>query len=135
MSKHVTPKQNRLLVKVDSYTTEVAGSRPENKNFQKILKIFQIFIQRIINIYSIVRYTIMKKKMSSWSSASARLVPMRMSVEDRERIEADLQQIQERKNLKEMENLKEMQKKREDDKWDINHVSEFDFVRCDYSEW
>ncbi len=77
----------------------------------------------------------MKKKVSSRSSASARLVPMRMSVEDRERIEADLQQIQERKNLKEMENLKEMQKKRDDDKWDINHMTEFDFVRCDYSEW
>jgi hypothetical protein len=58
-----------------------------------------------------------------------------MSVEDRERIEADLQQIQERKNLKEMENLKEMQKKRDDDKWDINHMSEFDFARCDFSEW
>jgi hypothetical protein len=58
-----------------------------------------------------------------------------MSVEDRERIEADLRQIQERKNLKEMENLREMQKKRDDDKWDINQMSEFDFVRCDYSEW
>jgi hypothetical protein len=58
-----------------------------------------------------------------------------MSVEDRERIEADLQKIQERKNLKEMENLREMQKKRADDKWDINQMSEFDFVRCDYSEW
>ena len=77
----------------------------------------------------------MKKKNSSRSSASARLVPMRMSVEDRERIEADLQQIQERKNLKEMETLREMQKKRADDKWDINQMSEFDFVRCDYSEW
>ncbi len=71
----------------------------------------------------------MKKKMSSRSSGSVRLAPMRMSVEDRERIEADLQQIQERKNLR------EMQKKRDDDKWDINHMSEFDFVRCDYSEW
>jgi hypothetical protein len=58
-----------------------------------------------------------------------------MSVEDRERIEADLQQIQERKHLKEMETLREMQKKRADDKWDINQMSEFDFVRCDYSEW
>ncbi len=77
----------------------------------------------------------MKKKMSSRSSASARLAPLRMSVEDRERIEADLQKIQERKNLKEMENLREMQKKRTDDKWDINQMSEFDFVRCDYSEW
>ena len=77
----------------------------------------------------------MKKKMSSRSSASARLVPLRMSVEDRERIEADLQKIQERKNLKEMENLRVMQKKRADDKWDINQMSEFDFVRCDYSEW
>ena len=77
----------------------------------------------------------MKKKISSRSSVSARLVPIRMSVEDRERIEADLQQIQERKNLKEMEILKEMQKKRDDDKWDINHMSEFDFARCDFSEW
>ena len=58
-----------------------------------------------------------------------------ISVEDRERIEADLQKIQQRKNLKEMENLKEMQKKRTDDKWDINQMSEFDFVRCDYSRW
>jgi hypothetical protein len=58
-----------------------------------------------------------------------------MSVEDRERIEADLQQIQERKNLKEMENLREMQKKRDDDKWDINHMSEFDFTSCDFSDW
>jgi hypothetical protein len=60
-----------------------------------------------------------------------------MSVEDRERIEADLQQIQERKNLKEMETLREMQKKRADDKWDIG-FSEWDrneFVRWDYSEW
>ena len=75
----------------------------------------------------------MKKKISSRSSASTRLAPM--SVEDRERIEADLQQIQERKNLKEMETLREMQKKRADDKWDINQMSEFDFVRCDYSQW
>ena len=82
-------------------------------------------------------YTIMKKKMSSRSSGSVRLAPMRMSVEDRERIEADLQQIQERKNLKEMENLREMQKKRDDDKWDIG-FSEWDrneFVRWDYSKW
>ena len=74
----------------------------------------------------------MKKKMSSRSSGSVRLAPM--SVEDRERIEADLQQIQERKNLKEMENLREMQKKRDDDKWDIG-FSEWDrneFVRWDY---
>ena len=77
----------------------------------------------------------MKKKMSSRSSVSARLAPLRMSVEDRERIEADLQKIQERKNLKEMENLKELQKKRADDKRDINQMSEFDFVRCDYSQW
>ena len=67
--------------------------------------------------------------MSSRSSASARLAPLRMSVEDRERIEAQLRQIQEQKNLK------EMQKKRDEDKWDINHMSEFDFVRCDYSQW
>jgi hypothetical protein len=53
----------------------------------------------------------MKKKMSSRSSASVRLVPIRMSVEDRERIEADLQQIQERRKLKEMENLREIQKR------------------------
>jgi hypothetical protein len=53
----------------------------------------------------------------------------KMSVEDRERIEAQLRQIQEQKNLK------EMQKKRDEDKWDINHMSEFDFVRCDYSQW
>ena len=59
----------------------------------------------------------------------------KISVEDRERIEADLIQIQERKSLQEMKNLKEMQKKREDDKWDINQMSEFDFVRCDYSRW
>ena len=59
----------------------------------------------------------------------------KISVEDREEIENRLRQIQERKNLKEMENLKEMQKKRDDDKWDINHMSEFDFVRCDYSQW
>ena len=71
----------------------------------------------------------MKKKMSSRSSASARLAPLRMSVEDRERIEAQLRQIQEQKNLQ------EMQKKRDEDKWDINHMSEFDFVRYDYSQW
>ena len=59
----------------------------------------------------------------------------KMTVEDRERIESDLRQIQEQKNLKEKENLKEMQKKRDDDKWDITHMSEFDFVRCDYSQW
>ena len=74
----------------------------------------------------------------------------KMTVEDRERIESDLRQIQEQKNLKKMENLKEMQKKREDihrgaslagdehredEKWDINHMSEFDFARCDYSQW
>jgi len=59
----------------------------------------------------------------------------KISVEDRERIENRLRQIQEQKNLKEMENLKEMQKKRDDDKWDINHMSEFDFARCDFSEW
>ena len=53
----------------------------------------------------------------------------KISVEDRERIEADPRQIQEQKNLK------EMQKKRDDDKWDITHMSEFDFVRCDYSQW
>ena len=64
-------------------------------------------------------YTIMKKKKSE---------------EDRERIENRLREIQEQKNLKEMENLKEMQKKRDDDKWDINHMSEFDFVRYDFSE-
>ena len=58
-----------------------------------------------------------------------------ISVEDRERIEADLQKIQQRKNLKEMENLKEMQKKRTDDKWDINHMSEFDFARSDFDQW
>ena len=58
----------------------------------------------------------------------------KISVEDRERIENRLRQIQEQKNLKEMENLKEMQKKRDDDKWDINHMSEFDFVRYDISE-
>jgi hypothetical protein len=53
----------------------------------------------------------------------------KISVEDRERIETRLRQIQEQKNLKEKE------KKRDDDKWDINQMSEFDFVRCDYSEW
>jgi len=50
----------------------------------------------------------------------------KMYVEDRERIEA---QIQENKTR----DLREMQKKRDDDKWDINQMSEFDFVRCDYS--
>ena len=59
----------------------------------------------------------------------------KISVEDRERIESRLREIQEQKNMKEMENLKEMQKKRDDDKWDINQMSEFDFVRCDYSRW
>ena len=59
----------------------------------------------------------------------------KISVEDRERIETRLRQIQEQKNLKEKENLLEIQKKRDDDKWDINHMSEFDFVRCDYSQW
>ena len=58
-----------------------------------------------------------------------------ISVEDRERIEADLRQIQERKNQQEMKNLKEMQKKRDDDKWDINHMSEFDFARSDFDQW
>ena len=71
-------------------------------------------------MYSIVIYTIMKQK---------------ISVEDRERIETRLRQIQEQKNLKEKENLLEMQKKRDDDKWDINHMSEFDFSRYDFSEW
>ena len=59
----------------------------------------------------------------------------KLSVEDRERIETRLRQIQEQKNLKEKENLVEMQKKRDDDKWDINHMSEFDFARYDFSEW
>ncbi len=71
-------------------------------------------------MYSTVIYTIMKQK---------------ISVEDRERIENRLRQIQEQNNLKEMETLKEIQKKRDDDKWDINHMSEFDFARCDFSEW
>jgi len=71
-------------------------------------------------MYSIVIYTIMKQK---------------ISVEDRERIETRLRQIQEQKNLKEKANLLEMQKKRDDDKWDINHMSEFDFARYDFSEW
>ena len=53
----------------------------------------------------------------------------KMSVEDRERIEAQLRQIQEKKTR----DLRE--KKRDDDKWDINQMSEFDFVRCDYSQW
>ena len=43
MSKRVTPKQNRLLVKVGSHTTEVAGSRPEKKKFQKNFKFFSKF--------------------------------------------------------------------------------------------
>jgi hypothetical protein len=59
----------------------------------------------------------------------------KISVEDRERIETRLRQIQEQKNLKEKENLEEMQKKRDDDTWDINHMSEFDFTRCDFSDW
>ncbi len=80
-------------------------------------------------------------------------MPKKMLVKDRETIETDnreelreiqknlkemvnleemLRQIQERKNLKEMENLREMQKKRADDKWDINQMSEFDFVRCQW---
>ena len=59
----------------------------------------------------------------------------KISTEDRERIENRLREIQEQKNLKEMENQKEIQKKRADDKWDITHMSEFDFVRCDYSQW
>ena len=59
----------------------------------------------------------------------------KISSEDRERIENRLREIQVQKNLKEMEHLKEIQKKRDDDKWDITHMSEFDFVRCDYSQW
>ena len=55
----------------------------------------------------------------------------KMSVEDRERIEAQLRKIQEQKTR----DLREIQKKRDDDKWDITHMSEFDFVRCDYSQW
>ena len=51
------------------------------------------------------------------------------SADDRERIEGQLRQIQEQKNLK------EMPKERDDNKWDINQMSEFDFVRCDYSQW
>ncbi len=39
----------------------------------------------------------MKKKMSSRSSASARLAPMRIPIEDRERIEEDLQNFKRRK--------------------------------------
>ncbi len=70
-------------------------------------------------MYSIVIHTIMKQK---------------ISIEDRERIENRLREIQDQKNLKGMETLKEMQKKRDDDKWDINHMSEFDFARCDFSE-
>ncbi len=38
MSNHVTPRENRLLVKVGSHTTEVAGSRPGKKNFKKFSK-------------------------------------------------------------------------------------------------
>ena len=53
----------------------------------------------------------------------------KISVEDRERIENRLREIQEQKNLKEME------KKRDDDKWDITHMSEFDFARCDFDQW
>ena len=52
----------------------------------------------------------------------------KISVEDRERIENRLREMQVQKNLK------EMQKKRDDDKWDINQMSEFDFVRYDFSE-
>ena len=59
----------------------------------------------------------------------------KIAVEDRERIENRLREIQEQKNLKEMENLKEMQKKRDDDKWDITHMSEFDFARSDFDQW
>ena len=58
-------------------------------------------------------------------------MPKKMSVEDRERIEAQLKEIQEQKTR----DLREIQKKRDDDKWDINQMSEFDFVRCDYSQW
>ncbi len=43
MSKHETPKQNRLLVKVGSPTSEVAGSRPEKKIFKKFSKNFPNF--------------------------------------------------------------------------------------------
>ena len=53
----------------------------------------------------------------------------KISVEDRERIENRLREMQVQKNLK------EMHKHREDDKWDITHMSEFDFARCDYSRW
>ena len=59
----------------------------------------------------------------------------KLSVEDRERIESRLREIQEQKDLKERENLKEMQKKRDDDKWDITDMSEFDFARCDFDQW
>ncbi len=58
----------------------------------------------------------------------------KISVEDRERIETRLRQIQEQKNLKEKEKKRD-DEHRKDDKWDINQMSEFDFVRCDYSEW
>jgi hypothetical protein len=62
----------------------------------------------------------------------------KMSVEDRERIEVQLKEIQEQKTRERntrAKDLREIQKKRDDDKWDINHMSEFDFVRCDYSQW
>ena len=53
----------------------------------------------------------------------------KISTEDRERIENRLREMEEQKNLK------EIHKHREDDKWDITHMSEFDFVRCDFSQW
>ena len=53
----------------------------------------------------------------------------KISVQDRERIENRLREMEEQKNLK------EIHKHREDDKWDITHMSEFDFVRCDFSQW
>ncbi len=68
----------------------------------------------------------------------------KISVEDRERIETRLRQIQEQKNLEEKEKKRDDIRRgvrlpgdehRKDDKWDINQMSEFDFVRCDYSEW
>jgi hypothetical protein len=52
----------------------------------------------------------------------------KISVEDRERIETRLRQIQEKKNLKEKENLLEMQKKRDDDR-DYVISSPFDYAR------
>ena len=64
-------------------------------------------------MYSIVIYTIMKQK---------------ISVEDRERIETRLRQIQEQKNLKEKENLVGMQKKRDDER-EYVISSPFDYVR------